>query len=91
MLENNDIELKKIDDSFASAANYINKIGWKTNAPCFIKIDLKKDTPKKYLNTSARKLKNKKKVKYLKRYFKNSNNYSFGVLWLNLLLINSMK
>ena len=26
---NNIIELKKIEDSFASAANYINKIGWK--------------------------------------------------------------
>ncbi len=73
---NSNIELKKIDDSFASAANYINKIGWKTNSPCFIKIDLKKDTPKKYLNTSARKLKNKKKVKHLKKYFKNSDNYS---------------
>ena len=64
---NSNIELKKIDDSFASAANYINKIGWKTNSPCFIKIDLKKDTPKKYLNTSARKLKNKKKSKTFKK------------------------
>jgi Membrane-bound lytic murein transglycosylase B len=33
---NNDIELKKIDDSFASAANYMNKIGWKKNKPCFL-------------------------------------------------------
>ena len=41
---NNDsnIELKKIDDSFASAANYINKIGWETNSPCFIKIEFKR-------------------------------------------------
>ena len=75
---NNDsnIELKKIDDSFASAANYINKIGWETNSPCFIKIELKDNVPKKYLNTSARKLKNKKRVKFLKRFFKNSENYS---------------
>ena len=75
---NNDsnIELKKIDDSFASAANYINKIGWETNSPCFIKIELKDNVPKKYLNTSARKLKNKKRVKFLKRFLKNSKNYS---------------
>ena len=28
---NNTIELKNIEDSFASAANYLNKIGWKKN------------------------------------------------------------
>ena len=45
---NNDsnIELKKLDDSFASAANYINKIGWETNSPCFIKVELKDNVPK---------------------------------------------
>ena len=73
---NASIELKKIDDSFASAANYISKIGWQTNSPCFIKIKLKDKVPKKYLNTSARKLKNKKKVKYLKKYLMNAENYS---------------
>ena len=72
---NTDIELKKIDDSFASAANYISKIGWKTNSPCFIKVELDKDTPKKYLNSSAKKLKNKKKVKYFKRYLRNPSKY----------------
>ena len=58
---NNDsnIELKKLM-TLASAANYINKIGWETNSPCFIKIELKDNVLKKYLNTSARKLKNKK-------------------------------
>ena len=73
---NSNIELKKIEDSFASAANYINKIGWKTNSPCFIEINLKNNVPKKYLNTSARKLNNKKKVKYLKKFFENQDNYS---------------
>ena len=72
---NSNIELKKIDDSFASAANYINKIGWKPNSPCFINIKLKSNIPQKYLNTSARKLKNKRKVKYLKKYLENSNDY----------------
>ena len=38
---NNIIDLKSINDSFASAANYINKIGWENNKPCFKKIELK--------------------------------------------------
>ena len=41
------IELKKIEDSFASAANYLNTIGWKKNQPCFIKVELKDNIPKK--------------------------------------------
>ena len=69
---NQSIELKKIEDSFASAANYLNKIGWKKNTPCYTKIELNKDIPKKYLNSSARKIKNKKKVKFFKKYIKNS-------------------
>ena len=35
---NKTVELKKTDDSFASAANYLNKIGWKKNQPCFLKL-----------------------------------------------------
>ena len=54
--KNNIIELKSTKDSFASAANYINKIGWKKNQPCFIKVNLNKNVPKKLLNTSAKKL-----------------------------------
>ena len=73
---NSNIELKKIEDSFASAANYINKIGWKTNSPCFLKIQLKEGVPKKYLNTSARNLKNKKKVKHLKKFLIRPDIYS---------------
>ena len=73
---NSNIELKKIEDSFASAANYINKLGWKTNSPCFLKIELKEGVPKKYLNTSARSLKNKKKVKHLKKFLKRPDIYS---------------
>ena len=37
-------------------------------------IKLKDDIPKKYLNSSARKIKNKKKVKFFKRYIKNFEN-----------------
>ena len=68
---NNTIELKKTEDSFASAANYLNKIGWKKNQPCFIKIDLKKDVPEKFLNSSARNINNKRKVIFFKKYIIN--------------------
>ena len=64
------IELKKIEDSFASAANYLKTIGWKKNQPCFYKIELNENIPKKYLNSSARKIKNKKNVSFLKKYIK---------------------
>ena len=70
---NSIIELKSIEDSFASAANYIKKIGWKDNEPCFYKIELKKKIPKKYLNTSAKKIKNKKKLKFFKQYIESPN------------------
>ena len=74
--DNNDIiELKSTKDSFASAANYINKIGWKKNQPCFIKIKLTENVPKKLLNTSAKKLHNKNKFKILKKFIKNVNSY----------------
>ena len=70
---NSTIELKNIEDSFASAANYLSKIGWKRNTPCYTKIELKSDIPEKYLNSSAREIKNKKKVKFFKKYIENSN------------------
>ena len=72
--KNNIIELKSIEDSFASAANYLNKIGWKKNEPCFIKVKLTTNTPKKLLNTSAKKLHNKDKFQNLKRYIIDYNN-----------------
>ncbi len=70
---NSIIELKNIDDSFASAANYINKIGWKTDQPCFYKVELKDSVPKEYLNTSAKKIHNKKKLLYFEKYIHNYN------------------
>ena len=72
---NNIIELKKIEDSFASAANYINKIGWKKNQPCFKKVELSKKIPKKFLNTSAKKIKNKTSTKKIKKYLMNLEEY----------------
>ena len=70
--KNKTIELKKTEDSFASAANYLSSIGWKKNQPCYLKIKLKDNIPKKYLNSSARNIKNKKKVSYFKKYIENS-------------------
>jgi len=70
---NSIIELKVIDDSFASAANYLNIIGWKIDQPCFYKVELKDNVPKKYLNTSAKKIHNKKKLFYFEKYIHNYN------------------
>ena len=70
---NSIIELKEIEDSFASAANYLNQMGWKIHQPCFYKVNLKKNIPKKYLNTSAKKIKNKKKIKFFKKYIIDSD------------------
>ena len=70
---NSVIELKKIEDSFASAANYISKIGWNDDQPCFYKINLKENIPQQYLNSSARKIKNKKKYSFFKKYIINAD------------------
>ena len=71
--ENKLIELKNSHDSFASAANYLKKMGWEKNEPCFIKVNLKSNIPIKYLNTSAKKIINKKKVVFFKKYLENFN------------------
>ncbi len=68
--KNDTIELKNIEDSFASAANYLKTIGWKKNEPCFFKIELKDNIPKKYLNSSARNIKNKRQISFLKKFIK---------------------
>ena len=70
---NNDkyIDLKNPEDAFASAANYLNNIGWKTGSPCFYKINLDNRIDKKYLNVSAKKLIYKKKLGFFKKYITN--------------------
>jgi len=69
--QNNYINLKDNNDAYASAANYLNKIGWKDTEPCFYKIELSNDIPNKYLNVSAKKLHDKKKLKYFRKYIVN--------------------
>ena len=78
--DNNDyIDLKNNIDAYASAANYLKKIGWKKNEPCFYKIKLSNDIPKIYLNASARNIHDKKKLRFFRRYINDSsfidNNY----------------
>jgi len=70
---NNDnyIDLKNSYDSFASAANYLNNMGWDKESPCYYKIELDDNISEKYLNSSAKKLVNKKKIRYFKKYIKN--------------------
>ncbi|MDC3099948.1 lytic murein transglycosylase [Candidatus Pelagibacter sp.] len=75
---NSIIELKEAEDSFASAANYLNKIGWRKNEPCFFNIELNENIPRKLLNTSAKKIKNKRKFKYYKKYIKEFENLNIG-------------
>ena len=73
----NQIDLKSAEDSFASAANYLSKMGWSTKDKCFSKIVLDEKIPTKYLNYSARKIKFKKKLSFYKRYIKNYS-YELG-------------
>ncbi len=90
---NNDnfIDLKNAKDSYASAANYLNKIGWKENSHCFYKISLNKNVPKKFLNVSAKKLINKKKLKYFKKFINNPENLDFINDNLNVAIITPDK
>ena len=75
--KDNYIDLKNNEDAYPSAANYLNKIGWKKNQPCFYKIELSNDIPKSFLNTSAKKIHNKKKLKFFKKYIKNFSKLEF--------------
>ncbi len=69
--EDNYIDLKNSIDAFASASNYLSNMGWKKDSHCFYQIELNQNIPKKYLNVSAKKLKNKKKLKNFKKYIQN--------------------
>tara|TARA_Y100000768_G_C23878095_1_gene633827 strand:- start:27 stop:1028 length:1002 start_codon:yes stop_codon:yes gene_type:complete len=67
------INLKNNKDAYASASNYLSQIGWKTNQPCYYKIDLLEDIPSKYLNVSAKKLHDKKKLNFFRKYIRNNS------------------
>ena len=75
--KDNYIDLKNPNDAYASAANYLSNIGWQKNSHCYYKIELDNKIPKKYLNVSAKKLKNKKKLIYFKKYIKDYKKLDF--------------
>ena len=71
------IDLKNEHDAYASASNYLNNMGWKKNSHCFYKVKLNEKIKRKYLNVSAKKIINKKKLRYFKRYIINSEKLDF--------------
>ena len=75
--KDNYIDLKNPNDAYASAANYLRNMGWNKNTHCFYRVELNEDISKKYLNVSAKKLKNKKKLKFFKKFIKNFDNLDF--------------
>ncbi len=81
---NNDnyIDLKNPKDAYASAANYLYNMGWKSNSHCFYKVELKDNISKRFLNVSAKKLVNKKKLKFFKKFIKDYE--SLGLIDENL-------
>ena len=80
---NKKIELKSsLNDALASAANYINSIGWKKGEPCFFRVKLSNEINKKYFNASARNISNRLKIKKWKQ--KGVVNYDGTELKTNL-------
>ncbi len=75
--KDNYIDLKNSEDAYPSAANYLKKIGWQKNEPCFYRIKLKEKIPRKYLNLSAKSIHSKKKFKYYKKYISNQSELDF--------------
>ena len=67
------IDLKDSTDAYASAGNYLSNMGWRDNSHCFYRVELDEKISNKYLNVSAKKLRNKKKLKYFKKFIKNSD------------------
>jgi len=85
------IDLKNNNDAYASASNYLNQIGWKSENPCFYRIDLSEDIPSKYLNISAKKLHDKKKLKYFRKYIKNNDQIDKNYNTLKVAIITPDK
>ena len=75
--KDNYIDLKNPVDAYASAGNYLSNMGWNKNSHCFYKVKLNNKIEKKYLNVSAKKLINKKKLKYFKKYISNYDELKF--------------
>ena len=85
------INLKGNFDAYASAANYLKKIGWDNQKPCFYKIDLYENVPKKYLNISAKKIHDKKKLISFRKYIQNNSDIPSRFDNLNAAIITPDK
>ncbi len=88
---NGNIDLKENNDAYASASNYLNKMGWKSDQPCYYAVKLSDNVPTNYLNVSAKKLHDKKKLKDLRKYIKNNNNIDKKYNNLNVAIITPDK
>ncbi len=89
--ENGYIDLKNNNDAYASASNYLSQIGWKNDNPCFYRIELSENIPSKYLNISAKKLHDKKKLNYFRKYIKNNDQIDSKYNKLNVAIITPDK
>ena len=85
------IDLKNSEDAYASAANYLTKIGWKKNQPCFYKVELNENIPSKYLNVSAKKIHNKNRLKFFKKYINNYSDLNIDNENLNVAIVTPDK
>jgi len=88
---NGSIDLKENADAYASAGNYLEQIGWKIGQPCFLRVNLSNNIPKKYLNVSAKKLHNKQKLKFFVKYIINRNEISSNYKNLQAAIITPDK
>ncbi len=85
------IDLKNNNDAYASASNYLNQIGWQSDQPCFYRINLSEKIPSKYLNISAKKLHDKKKLSYFRKYIKNNDQIDSNYDKLDVAIITPDK
>jgi len=76
--EDGKIDLKKSKfDSIASAANYLNKIGWNYKEGCFYEVNFSKEINNSFFNHSARNIKNRNNSNFWnKKGLINKNNNS---------------
>jgi membrane-bound lytic murein transglycosylase B len=89
--KDNYIDLKNNEDAYPSAANYLNKMGWEKNKPCFYKIKLHENIPSRFLNVSAKKIHSKKKLIYFKKYIKNYADIDFLNENINVAIVTPDK
>ena len=66
-------------------------MGWNKNSHCFYKINLKDKISSKYLNVSAKKLINKRKLRYFKKFILNYDDLDFLDENLNVAIITPDK